>query len=176
MYQPGVPASLHNRYIRGLEEPGDTSLPVPHRYHALPVNNPPIEKASRNKYRLLTSENWESYLKERESRVVIPITLAGIHWSVVEEHGNDRFVELLYIGSRPMGENDTQLNFHPVRPDGNGLGCLDVAHPCYRVACRVSGLSTYRHKMYYRMTDEESARDRLRYDITGWRSAVNRDD
>ena len=162
------PASLYNHFILELEERGNRYLPIRFRYQALTRNTMVIEKASRGKYRRLTPLDWDRYLVTHHSRVYIPITDIGIHWSIIEAHGHDRIVELLYIGCQPIGR-DTQLNFQPIAADG---GTLDAEHPCFTVACRASKLDTYSRGMYYRLTDEEAARDEDRYRLVGWRSAM----
>ena len=163
------PASLHSHFLLELEERGNKSLPLRHRYQSLRRNDIKVERDSCNKFRLLTSLNWERYLVDNVSRVYIPISEVGIHWSLIETYGHDRIVELLYVGSHPNG-SDIQLNFQPVNQDGE---MLDRAHPCYSVACRVSKLDTYMRSMYYVMTEEESACDKERYRVVDWRSTID---
>lgn len=162
------PASLHSHFLPELEERGNKSLPLRHRYQTLRRNDIKVEKESRNKYRLLTSTNWDRYLVNNFSRVYIPVSEAGIHWSLIETHGHDRIVELLYVGSHPLGR-DIQLNFQPINQDGE---MLDHAHPCYTVACRASKLDKYMRRMYYVMTEDERTRDKDRFRMVEWRATL----
>ena len=167
------PSSLHNMYIPSITEPGNPTLPLRNRYQSLEWNDPPVEKSSPDDYRKLTPENFARLLVPHKSVVVIPVSLGGIHWSIIKEHGHDRLVTLQYVSRVPMGKTGYQLNFRLI---GNSGSHIDNRHYYACLACRSSELGSYTHPMYYVRTPEESYRHRSRTRLLLWRTAVDHDD
>jgi len=155
------PASLFREVIPSL-------LRSDHRYYfTLPVNKNVIEKGKRedgNYYRKLTPSNWERNLKHG-TLIYVPMSSPMIHHHVIEKHGHDRVLELIFYNHREMPNGQTQLTFHPkdmtYMPDNWGY-----------IACRAEALAKYPLSIYVKMTPEEIKRDMDRFMIIKWRTAL----
>lgn len=136
-------------------------------YFTLPTNKNVIEKSKKengNYYRKLTLSNWERNLKHG-TVLYVPMSSPMIHHHIIEKHGHDRVLELIFYNYIKMPNGQTQLTFRP-------KNTTYMADNWNYIACRAEALGEYPLSMYIEMTSEEIKRDRDRFMIIKWRNAL----